>query len=145
MAVPKKQRDEKGLFVEGNDLAKDHYFQKGNSASDKYKPEYAEKLIKYFEEHEGFPTLELFAGLEIGVSINTVTNWANAHPEFGEAVQRAKTIQLGRMHEGTMMKRYDATYARFLAVNNHGMSDKSQVDIGNKDEEGFKVTVTVDD
>ena len=145
MAVPKKQREANGYFAEGNNLAEGHYFQPGNDGGTKYKPEYAEKLVKYFKEHEGFPTLELFAGIEIGVSINTITNWANAHPEFDEAVKMAKTIQLGRIHEHTMLKRYDATYARFLAVNNHGMSDKSQVDIGNKDEEGFKITVTVDD
>ncbi len=145
MAVPKKQREANGYFAEGNDLAKEHYFQPGNDGGTKYKPEYAKKLIEYFKDHEGFPTLENFAGIELGVSINTITNWAKDHPEFDEAVTIAKTIQLGKMHEGTMMKRYDATYARFLAINNHGMTDKSQVDIGNKDDEGFKVTVTVDD
>lgn len=145
MAVQKKQRDEKGLFAEGNTIGKAYEFSKGNSASDKYRTEYCDDLVQFFEEHEGFPTLEAFAAYKARVSINTLTNWCYAHPEFARAVEIAKTIQLSKIHEGTMLKRYDASYARFLAINNHGMTDKSQVDIGNKDDEGFKVTVTVDD
>jgi hypothetical protein len=147
LATPKKseqkQRDEKGLFAKGNTIGRQ--FQPGNDEGSKYKPEYADRLTKFFKEHEGFPTLEAFAGVELGVSLNTITNWAKSHPDFEAAVSVAKTIQLAKIHEGTMTKRYDATYAKFLAINNHGMSEKTQVDLGNKDESGFKITVTIDE
>lgn len=141
----KKQRDEKGLFAKGNTIGKAYEFKPGNSASNKYDPSLCDRIVDYFATYEGFPTLEAFANLVIGVNLHTLENWANAHSEFKEAFERAKQIQLARIEEGTMLKRYDASFAKFLAINNHGMSERSQVDIGNKDEEGFKVTVTVDD
>ena len=141
----KKQRDAKGLFAKGNTIGKAYEFKPGNTASKKYDPSMCERVLRYFTEHEGYPTFEAFAALELGINLHTVKAWADTYPEFRDAWEQAKQIQLAKLQEGTMLKRYDASFAKFLAINNHGMSEKSQIDIGNKDEEGFKVTVTVDD
>ena len=55
----------------------------------KYKPEYCQLVVA--ESKKGF-TFESFAGL-IGVSIDTLTEWAKAHPEFTAAKKEAKAAQ----------------------------------------------------
>lgn len=82
----------------------------------KYKPEYAEQLIKYFEiepyrevnkevvtksgdvvtisedQANDFPSLAGFA-IQIGVHRDTLHEWSTQHPEFSDAYKRAKDYQ----------------------------------------------------
>jgi hypothetical protein len=51
-----------------------------------YRPEYVEQVVEFCAQ--GF-SLTGFAG-EIGVSRDTISEWARAHPEFSVAVSRAK-------------------------------------------------------
>src|SRR4029077_4616113 len=51
-----------------------------------YRPEYVEELLEFCAQ--GF-SLTAFAG-KIGVARSSINEWANAHPEFSEALSRAK-------------------------------------------------------
>lgn len=85
-------------------------------APSKYKPEYAEELIRYFDiepyrevakditsksgdvftVHEDrandFPSLAGFA-VHLGVHRDTLHQWSTEHPEFSDAYKRAKDFQ----------------------------------------------------
>lgn len=54
-----------------------------------YREEYAERVIEFCRD--GY-TLTAFAG-EIGVARSTINEWISAHPEFSEAVSRAKALK----------------------------------------------------
>jgi terminase small subunit-like protein len=54
-----------------------------------YRAEYAERVIEFCRD--GY-TLTAFAG-EIGVARSTINEWIDAHPEFSEAVSRAKALR----------------------------------------------------
>lgn len=154
----------------GIDVAEDRgehgYFSHGNNVASKYKPEYAERIVQYFlpadetviydEEYydDGtvkkrtprmvlpprFPTFELFAA-DIGVTFQTLLNWRDAHPEFAEAYDIAKQMQLGVAKRGGVMKLYDANFTKFVLVNDHGMSDRSAVETSQ--DKPFEVNITV--
>jgi hypothetical protein len=55
-----------------------------------YKEEYCQRVLD--DMANGF-SLTAFAGL-IGTNRQTLSNWAGAHPEFLDAVTRAKAMQL---------------------------------------------------
>lgn len=106
----------------------------------KYKPEYAQKLIEYFniedekkktitltlkngltvEEEKivapKFPTLEEFGWL-IGVSTDAMNEWVEKYPEFRGAMVYAKQRQKQILISNTMAGRYHAGFAQFVAKN----------------------------
>ena len=53
----------------------------------KYKPEYCEQIVEYMAQGA---SATAFAG-SIGVSRDTITEWAKAHPEFFVALQEGKS------------------------------------------------------
>lgn len=121
----------------------------------KYKPEYAQQLIDYFnrevvkeiktvtsgsngkggewskeeKRYEAlfFPTLELFAN-ELNVNDETLLEWAKVHPEFSAAYTRAKHIQKGVLLQHTMTGKLNSNFAQFFAINEFGMQSKSVVE-----------------
>ena len=102
-------------------------FKKGNTASLKYKEEYCERMLNYFNQEGGYPTFELFAA-SIGVERTTLYKWCAAHPRFQHAYARCKDIQLGKTIEGAMSKRYDPSFAKFICSACHGMREKTETD-----------------
>lgn len=143
---------ENGRFEKGNEIGKETRFKKNNRLSNKYKAEYIEKLLLFFSEPKSdvhyertyykdgsikserpiilppkFPTFELFAA-SIGVTSNTLRNWCGEHPRFCEAYEYAKTLQLGIAKVYAMSKMYDSNFAKFILMNEHGMSEKSTSD-----------------
>jgi len=55
-----------------------------------YKPEFCQRIVSFMAK--GF-SLTAFAG-EIGVSRETIYAWERNHPEFGEAVKRARAARV---------------------------------------------------
>lgn len=108
-----------------------------------YKDEFVDKLKTYFsgsltkKNHNGdevatdFPTLEGFA-LSIGVSRDTLHEWANAkdengelkHQEFSDAVTIAKDFQKNHLTNNGLHGRFNAPFAMFIAKASLGMRDK---------------------
>ena len=158
------------IHNDGTDTASDRgehgYFSFGNNIASKYKHEYAEKLVQYFmPENESviydeefysdgtvkkrtprmvlpprFPTFELFAA-EIGVTFPTLLNWREQHSEFREAYDLAKQMQLGIAKRCGVTKLYDASFTKFLLVNDHGLSDRSAVETSQ--DKPFEVNITI--
>lgn len=147
-----KKRNEKGQFVKGNKIGEETRFQKENEAACKYKEEYCDKLMEFFNQPDvdiqykevynakgevvsrtpimlpaAYPTFELFAA-SIGVTTGTLKNWCEQHPRFKDCYARAKEIQLGKLTSNALRGLYNPIYAKFEAVNNHNQKDKQEVE-----------------
>ena len=119
----KKRAKARTVFKPGNEIGKETRFQPGNTDSSKYKEEYCEQIINYYRSYKGYPTTELFAD-SIGVVTDTLRNWAEKHPRFRLAYQRALEIQRGKLIEGGLLNTFNPAIVKFVAVNCHGMSDR---------------------
>ena len=147
-----KKRNAKGQFVKGNKIGEETRFQKENVASCKYKEEYCDKLLEFFNQPDveiqyketldkqgkvvartpivlpaAYPTFELFAA-SLGVTTGTLKNWCEQHPRFNDCYARAKEIQLGKLTSNALRGLYNPIYAKFEAVNNHNQKDKQEVE-----------------
>lgn len=60
------------------------------SAPSKFKPEYCQRIISFMAN--GY-SLTAFAG-DIGIARETVYAWEHTHPEFREAVQKARATRV---------------------------------------------------
>lgn len=145
------KRNSKGQFTKGNTVGEETRFEKENAAACKYREEYCEQLIEFFNQPptrieyketyfkgelssrtpfvvpNEYPTFELFAA-KIGVTTKTLQNWCEQHPRFSFYYARAKEIQLGRLTACAVAGLYNPLYAKFEAVNNHGQRDKTEVE-----------------
>lgn len=124
----------------------------------KYKPEYCQTLIEFFDvepyedkplEHYGkdgevkwtdykrmankLPTLRNFAK-EIGVSFDTVYEWVKQHKKFSDAFTQAKDLQKWFLIENGLNGCYNPMFAIFTAKNITDMRDLSNVDHTTKGE-----------
>lgn len=124
-------------------------------APTKYKQEYCDRLIEFFnrEPYEPLmidgdndekiaatnqhgravlipcplPTKEAFA-TSIGVHRDTLLNWAKEHPEFFGAIKKAEDFQKNILIQNGLIGNYDKTFAIFVAKNVTDMNDKQTVD-----------------
>lgn len=135
----------------------------------KYKEEFSEDLIKYFDiepyevvtlkDAKGgerteliatkFPTLARFAA-KIGVTRETLHDWATSkndegqlnHPDFSYAYKRAKDFQEALLVEGAMAGAFQANFSIFTAKNVLGWRDKTETEItGN----AFAINIDLND
>ena len=161
-AQEEKQR--KGDFMGGKEKAAAKH---PGGRPTKYRREYCEKLLEYFNRPpqrmeykreyfqngniksetpmlfpEQYPTFELFAHSVCGATHQTLLNWCEAHEEFFEAYKRAKEIQKAIMTINAMSGIYNAAYAKFEAINNHGMRDKQETELSGKD--GGLITIATE-
>ena len=97
----------------------------------KYKKEFCQKLIKHMAEGLSF---EAFAG-EVGVSLDTIYNWAKEHPEFSEAKKtgtskcRAFWEKMGRNGAGGKLKGFQGGTWIFNMKNRFSWVDKQEVTV----------------
>jgi hypothetical protein len=107
----------------------------------KYRKEFVDQLLDYFNQPVGqFPTLARFAAM-IGVSRETLHDWATAknpdgthrNPPFSDAYKRAKALQEANLVEGAMTGVYNPTFSIFTAKNVLGWRDKVEQEITGKD------------
>jgi hypothetical protein len=146
-----QQKEIKGRFKKGNTIGEETRFAKDNDAASKYKEEYCDQLIEYFNQPSTrieyketyfkgeltgkvpillpneYPTFELFAA-KLGVTTETLRNWAEHNPRFKHAYVRAKELQFGKLTSNALTGLYNPVYAKFEAVNNHNQKDKQEVD-----------------
>lgn len=105
----------------------------------KYREEYCGALVKYFREAESWeinydlknsgkvlpktrmPTFERFAA-DLGVTLKTMHLWCDAHPEFANAYEIAKSLQKAFLMELGAAGVGNHTLALMLRTN-HGMKD----------------------
>ncbi len=132
------ERNAKGQFVKGNSAGRQFVknntvgeqtrFKAGNTAAVKYKTEYGDRMLRYFREHSGYPQFEEFAD-SIGVTVGTLKNWAESRPRFAAIRERCAEIQCAKLNAGALAGRFDSSYAKFIAVNHHGLRDKMTAEV----------------
>ncbi len=112
------ERNAKGRFV------------KGNSAAEKYCEEYGERMLEYFKSSRAevpYPTFEEFAET-LGVTVDTLLNWADKYDRFRICYARAKNIQKGITIQGGMIGMFNQNIVKFMAINNFGMVEKVETE-----------------
>lgn len=170
---PTKERSEKdprrlanGNFAPGNTIGEETRFaageqngtpfQKGNTLAKKYKDEYADLLLEYFRREDiTFPTLEGFVEwvrTRTGEAINysTAEAWARGDENYADAQRfqevyaQAKAIQRDKLILGGLTRKFDPSFARFLASSTHDMREKTEqkVDADLKGDGAFSVNIT---
>ena len=155
-----------GNFAEGNTIGEGTRFapgeqhgtpfKMGNTLAKKYRDEYADLLLEYFRRADvTFPTLEGFVEwvrTKTGEAINysTAEAWARGDEKYADARRfqevyaQAKAIQREKLIFGGLTKRFDPSFARFLASSLHDMREKTEqkVDANMKGEGTFNVNIT---
>lgn len=124
----------------------------------KYKPEYCKEIIKYFDKPlyttviqqkmsasgavkdievsvaTDIPTFEGFAFDICRVCHDTILEWKKVHKEFSEAYNKAKGLQKKFLFNHTMNGNYNASFAKFFAINCLDMKETSHVETKNEHE-----------
>ncbi len=120
----------------------------------KYRLEYAAELVRYFTREPfdnividadtgktaqvpgKFPVLPEFAA-RIGVSSQTIYNWAKdidsqgnrVHPEFFDALARARDLQYALLVQGALAGAYDSRFASLAAKNLIQWAEKVEMQV----------------
>lgn len=155
-------KNSSGQFTKGNTY--------GKGGRSKYKKRYAIELIAYFNvppkqtiyEKNYYsngnlksekpivlgsdcPTFEGFAK-KIGVTARTLVNWCERYPSFAEAYEMALDMQRSLIIINGLGGMYNGNFAKFVACNYHGMTDKnSKSDDGGSSGggDGLEVVITL--
>ena len=113
----------------------------------KYKPEYCQAIINYFDR----PILNIqgnandppfFLNFCLGIEINqdTMHEWISKHPDFSEAYKVAKEKQKEFIIINALQNRYNASFAWRMMMNVHNWREKSDnVHTGKDGKELFPV------
>ena len=119
-------------------------FEQGHIFSLKYKPEFADEMIKFFEDHEAVPFFEDYATRK-GIVSRTLRSWAERYPRFKAAYERCEEIQRVKLLAGGLAGRFNPQIVKLIAMNKHGMSEKAEqkVDASLGGSDGLKVNITV--
>lgn len=126
----------------------------GKGQPTKYKEEYCQMLIDYFdvpatylkskiiasagkkinvedEESSELPTFIGFA-MSIGVCDDTLTEWKDKHPNFSAAYKKARKLQEQLIIKNGMKGRYNTIFSLFMLKCNHGWREKDSTDESNE-------------
>lgn len=118
----------------------------------KYKPEYCEQIVAYFNqpstkevevviqtrgggtltktETQGLPPRHMTAfARSINVTIGTLKDWATKYPEFGRAYEYAEYLIREHGIDNSLMGTWNAQSARLYLVNHTDMRDRTAVDV----------------
>lgn len=149
----KKKAENSGQFKKGNKIGEKTRFKKDNQAAVKYKGEYCEMIIDYFAKPAfqvgkkrefdkygnvksetdvvlaiEYPTLEGFANDVLKVQSETLRAWCDKYPRFKDAYARARELQFRILATNALNGTYNPLFAKFLAMNTHGMKEKQETD-----------------
>ena len=127
--------------------------RQGEGRPDKYRPEYCDTIIAYFDRPpqqitykrtyytdggikseepiilaEQLPTFQGFAH-EIGVDVTTLLEWCEKYPQFSQSYARAKALQEKIWLINGMGGQYNSQFAQFFGKNCLGYKDKTEQDI----------------
>lgn len=67
--------------------------------------------------------------LDQNINPNRMSEWALVNERFLGAYEIAKHRQLSRLKKGAVLKEFDSGFTKFLMINNHGYSDKTETKI----------------
>ena len=136
-------------FKKGNTIGAETRFKPGNTLSKKYNAEYAESLLKYFEDRDDMsnpelPTLEGWA-IDNNICVSSVYVWIkddNKYPRFIDSYTQALAIQKKKLALLGLTGQYNQRLVEFLLKNNHGMTDKTETKVDQSVNGGISVKVS---
>jgi DNA-binding transcriptional regulator YiaG len=155
----KKGRDEKGRFIEGNNIAEGNeggrppeYKEEYNQRVDDYLKERQDedkRTIKQENEEKGYkmfdiglkvklPTIEGFARY-IGVNKTTLYEWEKKNSVFSNSLEKIRVEQKERLLNMGLSGDYNPTIAKLILSSNHGMAEKTEQDVNVKNPVVVKV------
>jgi hypothetical protein len=132
----------------------------------KYKPEYCEDIVNYFnvpptikvpdkvatdpetnetkvlsykEEANDLPLFVDYS-MKLGVSMECLHEWQRVYPEFSEAYKKAKQLQERNWQICSLKGLFNPAFTIFMGKNVFKWTDKQQVQVGNIDDEEIKVS-----
>lgn len=137
-----------------NDFAalEDPQYYKKVGRPTKYKKEYCELMLRYFDIDPNFespvtlsfkggmtidkseirarnlPLLSRFARRVLGVNESTLFDWAQLHPEFRDTLDKCKQVQKEFLIENGLHGTWNANFAKFVATNITDMREKTEVE-----------------
>lgn len=117
-------------------------FKPGHDFSNKYRPEYADEMLEYFSNHDAVPMFEEFANSK-KVTATTMLNWAKKYPRFAAVYDICREIAQTKLLQGGLSGRYNPQIVKLIAMNKHGMSEKSEQKVDASVDGELKVNITV--
>jgi hypothetical protein len=105
----------------------------------KYDPKMVDQINEYLRgaipENMKIPTIEGIA-LKLGISRETLYQWAKEYPEFSDTIEKTKTLQKEYLQEIGIFggKEINATIVALLLKVNHDMVEKTATDITSRGE-----------
>lgn len=69
---------------------------------------------------------------EIGINFDTFNEWTRQYPRFSDAYKQCKGIQERFIMAHSLGGRYNASFAKFFAINNLGMREQSHLTTENE-------------
>lgn len=117
-----------------------------------YRAEYCDDIVSFFDvaaKTDGrateFPTVQDFA-CNIGVTVATLLNWCDKHPDFAQAYALARQKQESILLKNAMDGGYSAQFAKFFAINcfDGRYKDKQDLDVKQDSTISFSITASGD-
>ena len=108
----------------------------------KYQKDLPRKIYSYFATYsgQGVPSVSKFAR-EIGVTVEDIRRFREAHREFERAVVECSEIRRDYLIDNALARKYDASLTKFLLACEFGMGE----DTPDEDARRLEVTVEVMD
>lgn len=128
--------------------------ERKRGAPEKYKPEYCQELIDYFQapldkaatagtriddegrEYEFQPVVlpATFAGFAAAHDVwrDILQRWAESHPDFDDAMKKAKELQEQLTTQMGASGGFKTAFAIFMMKNTAGWRDKHDVDVNSR-------------
>lgn len=123
-----RERNAKGQFLPGNEIGSETRVKKGEILRTVYDDSYADDILDYFINHEGYPTVQGWCA-EKNIFYKTAVNWGQNSelcPRFVTAYAQCMAIQQAKGIEGGMSGRFNPRFAKFMLSACHGMSEKTE-------------------
>lgn len=104
-------------------------------APTKYRKEYCRQIVEWFDmpltnkkgQANDVPTFVRFA-LKISVSVETLHEWRNKHPNFSEAYSIAQALRENFIMQNALHNRYNAGFAWRVMQNQHNWKSADQIE-----------------
>ena len=122
--------------ITGKPVQKRNY-TKSTGRPTKYKPEYCQAIIAYFDikptdskgDANDLPFILNFCQ-HIGISKQCLSEWVAKYPDFGDAYRLARGKQEQHLVTNTLQNRYNASFAWRASMNMFGWRDQQNLQVG---------------
>ena len=94
-----------------------------------YEPSYVTKVLGIIARSSSKNPLTI-AGIavELGHHKQTLYEWEEAHPEFGDVLKKVRETQEHQLVQNGLNSKWSTAMSIFLLKNNHGYTDKQEID-----------------